>query len=326
MKNSKIIVAISIGIAVFVSALLIFFHLKANDEATVHKKRDTLHLVDTTQKERVIPSNRQRVIPLNKERVILINRQRAILLNKERMPTLINHVLGKRGIPILLYHHILKRSENTFIGDPAVINLEDFEAQMKYLYDQRYHTATMTELESYLRGGKLPNKTVMIAFDDGLKTNYIYAYPILKKYHFRAVAFLITGRISQKPVPFNPKKLQSLSWPEVNAMRDVFEYGSHTNALHDEVLGLPALIAEPDQVILKDLTTSKNILKTNYFAYPFGAFNSRTIRLLKMAGYQYAFTVERVDVRFGDNPYMLGRIGIYPSTTLKQFKRIVQNM
>ncbi|NRD77084.1 polysaccharide deacetylase family protein [Bacillus sp. BRMEA1] len=319
MKKTKITAIVALAITVSVSALLIVFHSAANGKPTVNQKRNTLNSVNMAKKERKVPTDKPKDMQKNK--------LSGISMNKERnMPVLLHNLSSKRGIPILLYHHILKRSENTFTRDPAVINLEAFEEQMKYLYDLKYHIATMAELESYLHGGEVPNKTVVISFDDGLKTNYIYAYPILKKYNFRAINFLITGRLAQKPVPFQPEKLQYLSWPEVDAMRDVFEYGSHTNALHDKVLGFPGLIAEPDQVILNDLTISKNLLKTNFFAYPFGAFNDRAIRLLKLAGYQYAFTTIPVDARFGDNPYTIGRIAIYPNTDLDQFIKIVQTI
>ncbi|WP_217269624.1 polysaccharide deacetylase family protein [Neobacillus endophyticus] len=219
----------------------------------------------------------------------------------------------------------MKKSENTFTKDSAVIDLESFEEQMKYLHDEGYHTATISELDAYLHGGKeLPQKTVMITFDDGLKTNYLYAYPILKKYGFKAVNFIITSRVSDTPVPFNPKKLQFLSWPEINEMRDVFEYGNHTNELHGTVDGTPALLKESDQVILQDLETSGKLLNhPDYFAYPFGAYNSRTIELLKMAGFKYAFTTKAETVKIGDNPYELGRFPITPNITLNEFKTLV---
>lgn len=231
----------------------------------------------------------------------------------------------KKGIPILLYHHILKKSENWLTNDDAVINLESFEEQMKYLHDEGYHTATISELDAYLRGEKvLPDKTVMITFDDGLKTNYIYAYPVLKKYGFNAVAFIITNRVSNEPVPFNPKKLQFLSWPEINDMKDVFEFGSHTNGMHNMIHGVPLLLKESDQAILQDLETSRKLLNNpDSFAYPFGAYNIRTIELLKKAGFKYAFTTADNRVKIGDNPYELGRIVVGPSTTLNVFKKLV---
>lgn len=235
---------------------------------------------------------------------------------------------GENGIPILLYHHILKSEENPFKNNSAVINLEAFEEQVKYLNDEGYYTATASELISYLRGEtSLPSKTVVITFDDGHKTNYLYAYPVLKKYGFRATNFLITNRISETPVPFNPDGLQFLSWPEINEMRDVFEYGAHTHNLHfvSETTGSAALISEPEDVIIQDLTTSREILNTNLFAYPFGAYNQRAIDLLKTAGYEYAFTTVSIDAKKSDNPFEIGRKGVFPSTSMQEFKKLLSS-
>lgn len=231
---------------------------------------------------------------------------------------------NQKGIPVLLYHHILKKSENAFPNDSAIMDCEEFEAQMKYLYDHGFYTATLSDLALYLQGRKsLPAKTVVITFDDGHKTNYLYAYPILKKYGFHAGAFLITNRISQTPVPFDPRGLQFLSWPEIKQMTDVFQFASHTNGLHYTIDGKSALLREPDDVVLKDLKTSKDLVHTEFFAYPFGAYNQKTIEQLKITGYKYAFTTEGKYVKPGDDPYELGRFVITPSTTESNFEQIV---
>ncbi|MDN3020128.1 polysaccharide deacetylase family protein [Paenibacillus sp. BSR1-1] len=170
------------------------------------------------------------------------------------------------GVPVLLYHHILKKAENPFPSNSNIVSYEAFSEQMAYLYNQGYHTATLSELASYLNGAiTLPPKTVVITFDDGMKTNYLYAYPVLKKYGFKAGNFLITNRISETPVPFNPTVLfQPLSWPEVNGMKDVFQYGSHTHGLHNLINGTSALISGSDQIILQDLETSRGLLNTDF--------------------------------------------------------------
>ncbi|CAH2716448.1 hypothetical protein BACCIP111895_03635 [Neobacillus rhizosphaerae] len=229
------------------------------------------------------------------------------------------------GIPILLYHNILKKNENYSPRNSNIINLDAFEEQMKYLHDQGYYTASLFELGAYLRGEMtFPGKTVVLTFDDGHKTNSVYAYPILKKYGFKATGFLITDRISNTPVPFDAKELQFLSWSEVDAMKDVFQYGSHTKGLHRFINGKAALLTESEEVILQDFETSRNLLTTDYFAYPFGTYNKRTIELLKMTGYKYAFTTVAVNAKIGNNPFELGRKSVVPSTSLKEFKEMVK--
>ncbi|MEH7332884.1 polysaccharide deacetylase family protein [Neobacillus drentensis] len=229
------------------------------------------------------------------------------------------------GTPILLYHHILKKSENHSPDNPSIINLEAFEEQMKYLKDQGYYTASMSEFDAYMRGTKkLPAKTVVITFDDGHKTNYLYAYPVLKKYGFKATAFLITNRVSDTPVSFDPDALQFLSWPEVRQMKDVFQFGSHTNGLHYSTNGVAALLSESEPVILKDFQTSRSLLNnTEYFAYPFGAYNQRTIAMLQSTGYKLAFTTVFKNAMIGSDPFQIGRKGITPSITISRFKELL---
>ena len=78
---------------------------------------------------------------------------------------------------VLLYHHVVPKDADT----SSIISLSDFESQMEYLYKHGYYTASLKELEEFLYDEKeLPEKTVIITFDDGYESNYIYAYPVLK--------------------------------------------------------------------------------------------------------------------------------------------------
>jgi peptidoglycan/xylan/chitin deacetylase (PgdA/CDA1 family) len=240
-----------------------------------------------------------------------------------------NNVAGlATEVPVIVYHHLLKEKENVkFKNEKTVVSYEQFSEQMKFLHDHGYHTITLPELEQFLHGKRnLPAKSIMIHFDDGLKTNYIYAYPVLKRYHFHAVAFLITSRNTATVQPFHPDILQYLSWPEIDQMRDVFEFASHTHALHNRGTdGIGNLIKEPREIVKADLLQSRKLLNgTTYFAYPFGQYKQETIDILKETGFTMAFTTETGTVKPGDDPYQLKRYGIGPDTTLEEFKHIIR--
>jgi peptidoglycan/xylan/chitin deacetylase (PgdA/CDA1 family) len=240
-----------------------------------------------------------------------------------------NNVAGlATEVPIIVYHHLLKEGENEkFKNEKTVVSYEQFVAQMKFLHDHGYHTITLPELEQFLQGKRnLPAKSIMIHFDDGLKTNYIYAYPVLKQYHFQAVAFLITSRNTVDVQPFRPDILQFLSWPEIDQMRDVFEFASHTHALHNRGTdGIGNLMKEPYETVKADLLQSQNLLNgTTYFAYPFGQYKQETINILQETGFTMAFTTKTGTVKPGDDPYQLKRYGIGPDTTLEEFKHIIR--
>ncbi len=102
------------------------------------------------------------------------------------------------GIPVLTYHHILRDEENTrFRHTSTTTSVRAFSNQMTWLRDQGYTTLTMAQLEGYVRNKmNLPAKSVVITFDDGLKSVSRYAYPVLKAYGFKATAFIISSRIN----------------------------------------------------------------------------------------------------------------------------------
>lgn len=231
------------------------------------------------------------------------------------------------AVPVLMYHHLLKQAENQFPNNNVILNLENFEQQMKYLATEGYTTIMADELVLFMKGElRLPKKSVVITFDDGHKTNYLYAYPILKQYNMRATAFIITNRIQPKPAAFDPARLQFLSTQEMESMKDVFDFGSHTNGLHHlEGMTSQVLLKSPTELIA-DFTTSRDILQTSYFCYPFGQYTPQTISLLKQAGYTAAFSTKEGYAEPNESLYEIQRFGVYPYTTMDEFKKIVSGL
>ena len=121
------------------------------------------------------------------------------------------------GIPVLNYHQINDTDHNAM-----TVTTEEFEREMAYLEANGYHAITPDQLVSYLHGGnKLPDKPVLITFDDGYEDNYLNAYPILKKHGFTATIFLISDYMGR----FD----KYLQWYQVKEMSaDGFYMGCHT--------------------------------------------------------------------------------------------------
>ena len=121
--------------------------------------------------------------------------------------------------PILMYHHVnpvgskspgaaasfATRTSNGVnkLPDRFTISPDDFQTQMEYLARKNYQTLFLDELINSLREGK-ERKKVAITFDDGYLDNWVYAYPILKKYNLKATVFVITSRIKGKPGFYRP--------------------------------------------------------------------------------------------------------------------------
>ncbi|HWK24136.1 MAG TPA: polysaccharide deacetylase family protein [Ureibacillus sp.] len=231
------------------------------------------------------------------------------------------------GIPVLMYHHILKPEEkqnSQFANANTTVTTVEFEEQMKWLYDNGFQTITMRDLERYLdKSVNLPAKSVVITFDDGIISTREYAYPVLKNYGFEAEQFIITSRIPTTPVTFDWQGLQFFSNEDMMNLDDVFNYGSHTHALHNIFNGRSQVLLVSDSVVTSDIKISKDILKTNYFAYPFGQYNSKTINILKSLGFTMAVTTKNGKVHLGDDKLQLNRLGIEPGMSINQFAKDV---
>jgi len=120
---------------------------------------------------------------------------------------------SRRQIPILTYHQVRdwkakdSKSDRDYIIPPAT-----FSAQMKMLADSGYHTILPDELFDYLVNGKaLPTKPIMLTFDDTNADQFTAARPVLIKYHFKGVFFIITGKIGMHQWFMNAQQIQQLS-------------------------------------------------------------------------------------------------------------------
>ncbi|MBR2566684.1 MAG: polysaccharide deacetylase family protein [Paenibacillus sp.] len=223
--------------------------------------------------------------------------------------------------PVLMYHYITPKADNREPGNKSVVDLETFEQNMKFLYDNGYRTVSLSELEQYVNGEiSLPQKSFVITFDDGYQNNYTLAYPVLKKYNFHASLFVIGSRIQPEPVAFDSSKKSDISKPEMEAGSDVFEYNSHTFNLHHKgymVCGDDLPITLDTNLLDQDIEQIKRAgIDTPYIAYPYGYFSVQMIYKLQQHGYRMGFTVIPGFVRPGDSPMVLPRLTVTNETDL----------
>ncbi|MED1283654.1 polysaccharide deacetylase family protein [Bacillus mycoides] len=232
-------------------------------------------------------------------------------------------------VPVLLYHHLLKGTEKenseVFKNKGTTLAVEQFEKQIKYLADNNYRAITAKELEGFIKNKKnLPDKSVLITFDDASKSNYTYAYPILKKYNMHAISFVVTSKISNQEEKFDPNKIQALSKTEMDKMGDVFEFGSHTDSLHKLEKGEAAVFNRNNVEIKNDILKSKDVLKTDYFSYPFGKYNDTIVKVLKDSKFQMAFVNSPGYATKESNILKVSRFVIKSDLDIKAFSEIVE--
>lgn len=135
-------------------------------------------------------------------------------------------------VPVLMYHHIDEQGD-----DSATITPELFEQQIAALKEAGYTAVMPDDLLAYVNeGAELPDKPVVITFDDGYLSNYEYAYPILKQYGMCATIFVIgstvgnTEHYKDTEYPITPH----FSFEQAQEMIDsgVISIQSHTYDMH----------------------------------------------------------------------------------------------
>ncbi|MCB1307516.1 MAG: polysaccharide deacetylase family protein [Leptospiraceae bacterium] len=223
---------------------------------------------------------------------------------------------GSVGVPVLCYHH-------TFSGNESFggynIPPDRLERQFQQLLAEGYQSISLRQFTGAMRGELhgLPDKPVLITFDDGLLSNYTEAWPLLKKYNLRAVLFLY-------PTILSAGKNNYLNWDQARtlARSDLIEIGSHT-------LWHPLLPSMSELEIEKQLVESRRTLQTRLgvsvtaLAYPFGVYDRRVLAAARKAGYDLAFTIQPGQNLPGDDVYTLNRYMVTGSQSPATFQAML---
>jgi peptidoglycan/xylan/chitin deacetylase (PgdA/CDA1 family) len=117
---------------------------------------------------------------------------------------LINRYWGKQRLTVLAYHRIIEWNTPTFADYEPVVSATPsmFEQQMAYIA-KHFNVIRLAQLQNFLfHNEPLPEHPLLITFDDGFTDNYDFAFPILKKFGFPAVIFLVTSRMTNPTRPW----------------------------------------------------------------------------------------------------------------------------
>ena len=195
-------------------------------------------------------------------------------------------------VPILSYHHF---AENCW--SHLCVSTNIFDQHMSYLKENGYRVITMSELLGFLQYRyAIPKRSVVITIDDGYRSAYDIAYPVLKKYGFTATLFIYTDYIGVST--------SSITWDQLREMKaDGFEVGSHTLSHcdltkkkegehnQDYMARIKRALLVSKQVIDKELDQD-----TIFLAYPYGRYDATVLYLCEQAGYKIG-----VSARAGGN-------------------------
>lgn len=220
-------------------------------------------------------------------------------------------------IPILVYHKISKPDllpvKGTKPSRKFSVQADIFETQIEYIVDQGYTPLTMQDLIKDEQSNTLPQKPIAITFDDGWRSQYENALPILTKYHIPATFYIYTGVIGS-PV--------YMTWDNLHDLINLgMEIGDHTKS-H------PRLTKLDPSKLDEELLQSKKILERNLhvpvtdFAYPYGDYNSTIIDAVKNAGYVSARTSKKGIYNDFKDLYQLNTI--YAPNNLQTLKDLLR--
>ncbi|MBI5568221.1 MAG: polysaccharide deacetylase family protein [Chloroflexi bacterium] len=191
------------------------------------------------------------------------------------------------NVPILMYHYI---STPPLATDKIRVGLsvtpEMFEAQVKLLIDNGFTTITLFDLYEHLATGKaLPDKPIVLTFDDGYVDNYEQAFPILKKYEQIGTFFVLTG-------PADVKDPAYMSWEMVKEMSSAgmdmqLHSKDHVDLRHRRYEDLVWQIIGGRQSI--EGHTGKPVV---FMAYPSGKYDSTVVKFLSDNNFWGAVTTQ----------------------------------
>ena len=217
-----------------------------------------------------------------------------------------------RDVPVLMWHNLAEESS----GD-MTISVDTFRTQIEALHEAGFKTVSLQQLYDYVHfGTELPEKPIVLTFDDGYLSNYEYAYPILQEYDMQATIFAIGVSVGKDTY----KDTDHAMTPHFGAdeAREMVDSGlisvqSHTFDMHQwppfedgnaqvrETL-LPfdgEADADYEAAVEADFAESRELLESitgqpvNALAFPEGAYVTLTQDALRSAGAELTFTTVR---------------------------------
>lgn len=215
--------------------------------------------------------------------------------------------MGK--LTILYYHEVVEKGQG---NSYQKIEKEKFAQQMAYLQAEGYETLFFSDL-----GKPVPAKAVIVSFDDGFRSVYEKAAPIMEKYGIKGNVYLPTGYIGNDP--------HFMDWDMVQALQgNGFEMQAHTHS-HVDVRTLTEQTLNEQIKASDDAFEEKLGFLPKAFCLPFGTYDCASVKKLKKSGrYAYILGSYYGNFRKAKKGKVLPRIGISNDDTLEDFAAKLQ--
>jgi peptidoglycan/xylan/chitin deacetylase (PgdA/CDA1 family) len=186
---------------------------------------------------------------------------------------------------------------------------ERFESHLKYLKEAGYHVITLDDLLYYLASGRpLPEKPVILTFDDGYEDNYTNAFPLLRKYGVSGHFFIITDFVNEKQAGY-------MTWSQIEEMSAAGQrFGSHSRN-HPDLQG-----KSTDYLVWQALGGMEAIQEhlgyhPRWISYPSGGYDAKVIAVYKSAHYWGGLAAQQGATHTLDGIFELERVRVRGSYT-----------
>lgn len=215
------------------------------------------------------------------------------------------------GVPVLYYHSVDPSEANEVIISP-----EKLKEELTFIKNSGYTTLTMSELNDYiLNNTPIPEKSIVITFDDGYADNYTNAFPILKELDMKATIFVISGSTDNDGYYMTSQQLKEMSDYGIDIQSHTASHSYLNQLTYEEQLNELKTSKEKIESI-----TGKPVFSV---AYPFGVYDDNTIAASKEAGYSMSFNTNKGLADRDDNPLSLNRIYVSSAYSIEEFKEIL---
>jgi peptidoglycan/xylan/chitin deacetylase (PgdA/CDA1 family) len=214
----------------------------------------------------------------------------------------------KQGIPVLMYHSI-----STISGNSLGVPVKQFTEEIEWLQRQSYHSISSEDLyQALVNKTQVPEKPILLTFDDGYADNYSAAWPILKQNGFRATFFVVTNSVGPG----------MMTWDQLNDLTRQGNFiGSHT-VHHLDLATLSQKQQESELQISKQELENHLGIQETALCFPSGKYNKITQELMPKFGYKLGFTTKPGRVHLGDDLLELHRERIYGGMPISTFQKL----